>query len=54
MRQGGLIFASGRLRSKKETQNPAAPNVHHQNPQLPGYRDHLQTTCVELVPRVSP
>ena len=64
MRQGVLILAVGRVRSKfevkktkkKTRKNPAAPKTHREiNPQQPGDRDHLETACtVKHVSRVSP
>ena len=54
MRQGGLILAAGRMRSKKKNdpppqRNPAAPKTR-QNPQQPGDRDHFEACCDKTRP----
>ena len=42
MRQGGLILAADRVRSKKKKKTPHHKNTRR-NPQQPGARDHLET-----------
>ena len=56
MRQGGLILAAGRVRSKRKktkiiiiTKNPAAPKTHHESTAA-GDRDHLETACNKTRP----
>ena len=58
MKQGGLILEACRGRSKKingsQTRNPAAPKHTTKNtppnPQQPGDRDYLMTSCDETRP----
>ena len=60
MRQCGLILAAGRARSKKKkNEKKTRKKIHpiqntRRNPQQPGDRVQLETTCEEHVPRVSP
>ena len=55
--RGGLILATGRVRSKKKNEKkkheipPNAKKHHHGiNTQQPGDRDHLETACDETRP----
>ena len=54
MRQGGLILAVARVRSKKKNGKKKHEIPPHsntlRNPQQPGDRDHLETACDETRP----
>ena len=58
MRQGGLILAAGRVRSKKsnetKTRNLAAPKPHHEIHSNPATATTLRWPSTEHVPRVTP
>ena len=60
MRQGGLVLAAGRVRSKKKknrkkTHEKIRPTQNTpRNQQQPGDRDHLETACDETRPTHSP
>ena len=58
MRQGGLILAAGRVRSKKKkrrkTRNPAAPLTHHEIHSIPATVTTSRRRETKHVPRVSP
>ena len=60
-RQGGLILAAGRVRSKKKKKrgkknrkNPAAPKTHHEILSSPATATTSRRRATEHVPRVSP
>ena len=52
MRQGALVLAAGRVRSKKKknTKKSAAPTNTPRDPQQPGDRDHSETARDETRP----
>ena len=54
MRQGGLVLAAGRVRSKKNNSKKKREIPLHQkhttNPQQPGDRDDLKTACDKTRP----
>ena len=59
MRQGGLILAAGRVRSKKkkrknETRNPAALKTRHEIHSSPVTATTSRRRATKHVPRVSP
>ena len=61
MRQGGLILAAGRVRSKKKknrknktTKNSAAPKTHHEIHSSPATATPSRQRAKHHVPRVSP
>ena len=58
MRQGGLILAECRVRSKKKERkkkrNPAAPKTHHEIHSSPATASTLGRDATKHVPRVSP
>ena len=58
MRQGGLILATGRLRSKKKKvkkkRNPAAPKTHHEIQSSPATATTSERRATKHVLRVSP
>ena len=61
MRQGGLILAAGRVRSKKKknrknktTKNSAAPKTHHEIHSSPATATPSRRRATKHVPRVSP
>ena len=57
MRQGGLILAAGRVRSKKKkrqkTRNPATPKTHHEIHSSPATVTTSRRRATKHVPRVS-
>ena len=57
MRQGILILAAGRVRSKKKQKHeidPAAPKIHHEIHSSPATATTSRRHATEHVPRVSP
>ena len=58
MKQGGLILAAGRVRSKKKkrknTRNLAAPKTHHEIHGSPATATTSRRRATKHVPRVSP
>ena len=60
MKQGGLILAAGRVRSKKKNKktkkkrNPAAPKTHHEIHSSPATATTSRPDATKHVPRVSP
>ena len=60
MKQGGLILAAGRVRSKNKRKSEKKNAKSHRtlntplNPQQPGDRDHLEMVCDETRPTRSP
>ena len=58
MRQGGLVLAAGRVRSKKKKRkkkrNPAAPKTHHEIHSSPATATTSRRRATKHVPRVSP
>ena len=54
MRQGGLVLAAGRVRSKKKNEKKNTKSRRTldtpRHPQHPGDRDHLETACDETRP----
>ena len=59
MRQGGLMLAAGRVRSKKKTTekkntNPAAPKTHHEIHSSPATATTSRRRAVKHVPLGSP
>ena len=58
MRQGGIILAAGRVRSKKEKRTPprnnAAPKTHHEIHNSPATATTSRRCTNKHVPRVSP
>ena len=54
MRQGGLILAAGRVRSKKKKRNPAAPKTHRKIHSSPATATTSRRHATKHVPRVSP
>ena len=60
MRQGGLILAAGRVRSKKNirkkkiTEKSAPPKTHHEIHSSPATACNSRRHAIKHVPRVSP
>ena len=54
MRQGGLILAAGRVRSKKKRDKIRPTQNTPRNPQQPGDRDYLETARDETRATRSP
>ena len=57
MRQGVLILAAGRVRSKKKQKHeidPAAPKIHHEIHSSPATATTSRRHATKYVPRVSP
>ena len=57
MRQGGLILAAGRVRSKgkkKRLKDPVPPKTHHEIHSSPATATNSRRRATKHVPRVSP
>ena len=58
MRQGGLIFAAGRVplkeKNEKKTRNPAVPKTHHEIHSSPATATTSRRHATKHIPRVSP
>ena len=53
MRQGSLLLAAGRVRSKKQTRNPAAPKTHHEIHSSPATVTTTRRRATKQIPRVT-